>query len=93
MEAGTVLLIVAGGILLIVLIVLLGGGMAAGGMAMMAGMMSNPIGWLVLLILAALIALIGYLLFYQGDQQTGAQALRILSMIGMTRGLFPLLSL
>ncbi|MBE0409198.1 MAG: hypothetical protein IBX69_05630 [Anaerolineales bacterium] len=64
MDIGTILLIVVGAVLLIVLLALIGGGMAMGGMAMMAGMMSNPVGWLVLLIIAALIALIGYGLFF-----------------------------
>ena len=64
MDVGTVFLIVIGAILLVVLIALLGGGMAMGGMAMMAGMMSTPVGWAALLILAALIALIGYVLLF-----------------------------
>lgn len=64
MDVGTVLLIIVGAILLIVLLVLLGGGMAMGGMAMMAGMMATPVGWIVLLILAGLVALIGYILIY-----------------------------
>ncbi len=37
-----------------------------GGLAMMAEMMSTPIGWVVLLILVALIALIGYTVLYPG---------------------------
>ena len=64
MDAGTILLIVIGAVLLIVLLVVLGGGMAMGGMAIMAGMMATPVGWIVLLILAGIIALIGYVLIY-----------------------------
>jgi hypothetical protein len=64
MDAGTILLIVIGAVLLIVLLVVLGGGMAMGGMAMMAGMIATPVGWIVLLILAGIIALIGYVLSY-----------------------------
>lgn len=66
MDTGTLLLLVIGGILLIVLILALGGGMAMGGMAMMAGMMSTPAGWLVLLILVGIIALIGYAVIFTG---------------------------
>lgn len=66
MDTGTVLLLVVGAVLLIVLIVALGGGMAMGGMAMMAGMMSTPVGWLVLLILAGILALIGYAVLFSG---------------------------
>lgn len=86
MDIGTVFLIVIGAILLIVLIALLGGGMAMGGMAMMAGMMSNPLGWLILLILVALIALIGYVLLFQGAGQTSAQLLSVLAAISMFSG-------
>lgn len=64
MDIGTILLIVIGAVLFVALLLLLGGGMAMGGMAMMAGMMSNPVGIVVFLILAALIAWIGYLLFF-----------------------------
>jgi hypothetical protein len=63
-DVGTILLVVIGAVLLIALIALLGSGMAMGGMAMMAGMMSNPLGWLILLILVAVIALIGYFLLF-----------------------------
>jgi hypothetical protein len=38
--------------------------MVTSGMAMMAGMMSHLVGWLALLILVTLIALIGYGLFF-----------------------------
>ncbi|MEJ2596797.1 MAG: hypothetical protein P8Z00_00615 [Anaerolineales bacterium] len=86
MDVGTILLIVIGAILLIVLIALLGGGMAMGGMAMMAGMMATPVGWLILLILVAVIALIGYALFFQGGQQASAQLLPILSVLGIIGG-------
>ena len=81
MDVGTVLLIVIGAILLILLIALLGSGMAMGGMAMMAGMMSNPLGWLVILILIAVIALIGYMLFFQDGQPASISQLLILSAI------------
>lgn len=81
MDTGTVLLIVIGVILLITLIAIAGGGMAMGGMAMMAGMMSNPFGWLILLILVGLIALIGYMLFFQGGQQASIQLITILSAL------------
>jgi drug/metabolite transporter (DMT)-like permease len=86
MDVGTLLLVVVGAILIIVIIALLGGSMAMGGMAMMAGMMSNPLGWLILLILAALIALIGYVLFFQGDQQANAQVLSLLSITNVLGG-------
>jgi len=62
-DAGTVLLIIVGVVLLVALLALLGGGMAMGGMAMMAGMMSTPIGW-VALILIALIALGAYIYLF-----------------------------
>jgi hypothetical protein len=64
-DAGTVLLIIVGVVLLIVLIAALGGGMAMGGMAMMAGMMGTPIGWVALIIIG-LLALGGYFYFYAG---------------------------
>ena len=64
MDTGTVLLIVIGAVLLIALILALGGGMAMGGMAMMAGMMGTPVGWVVLLILVGLMALIGYAVLF-----------------------------
>jgi hypothetical protein len=83
MDVGTVLLIVIGAILLIALIALLGSGMAMGGMAMMAGMMSNPVGWLILLILVAVIALIGYMLLFQGNLQASAQVFSIMSAFSM----------
>jgi drug/metabolite transporter (DMT)-like permease len=86
MDVGTILLIVIGAVLLIALIALLGGGMAMGGMAMMAGMMSNPLGWLILLILVGVIALIGYILFFQGNQQASAQLLTMLSVLSMISG-------
>ena len=81
MDVGTILLIIIGAILLIALIALLGGGMAMGGMAMMAGMMSNPVGWLILLLVVALIALVGYALIFQSNQQPSAQILSVLSVI------------
>lgn len=66
MDTGTILLIVIGAVLLIVLLIALGGGMAMGGMAMMAGMMGTPVGWVILLILVGLIALIGYTIIFAG---------------------------
>jgi hypothetical protein len=86
MDVGTILLIVIGAVLLIALIALLGGGMAMGGMAMMAGMMSNPLGWLILLILVGVIALIGYILFFQGNQQASAQVLVMLTALSTLAG-------
>ena len=64
-DPGTTLLLIVGVVLLIALIALLGGGMAMGGMAMMAGMMGTPVGWIAL-ILIGLLALGGYLLCYAG---------------------------
>jgi hypothetical protein len=64
MDNGTILLIVIGAILLVALILLFGSGMAMGGMAMMAGMMASPIGWVVLLIILALVGFLGYAAFY-----------------------------
>ena len=64
-DPGTALLLIVGVVLLIALIALLGGGMAMGGMAMMAGMMGTPVGWIAL-ILIGLLALGGYLLYYAG---------------------------
>ncbi|MFO8035220.1 MAG: hypothetical protein R6U57_01130 [Anaerolineales bacterium] len=66
MEPGTILLWIVGVVLVVLLIALLGGGMAAGGMAMMAGMMmGTPAGWIALVVVA-LIALAGYLLYVPG---------------------------
>lgn len=64
-DPGTVLLLIVGAVLLVALIALLGGGMAMGGMAMMAGMMGTPVGWVALIIIG-LIALGGYLLYFNG---------------------------
>jgi len=64
-DPGTVLLLVVGAVLVVALIALLGGGMAMGGMAMMAGMMGTPVGWVALIIIG-LLALGGYLLYYAG---------------------------
>jgi membrane protein implicated in regulation of membrane protease activity len=82
MDIGTVLLIIIGAVLLIVLIASLGGGLAMGGMAIVASMIATPVIWLVLLVFAAVIALIGYVLIPQGVGQASAQALSILSMTG-----------
>ena len=64
MDTGTILLIVIGVILLVALLVIFGSGMAMGGMAMMAGMMASPIGWVVLLIILALAGFLVYAAFY-----------------------------
>lgn len=64
MDNGTILLIIIGAILLVALLLLFGSGMAMGGMAMMAGMMATPIGWIALLIILALIGFLGYAAFY-----------------------------
>lgn len=64
MDAGTALLIIIGGILLIALLLLFGGGVAMGEMAMMAGMMSTPIGWIILLVIMAVIGLLTYTAFF-----------------------------
>jgi len=65
LDPGMVLLIIVGVVLVVALIALLGGGMAMGGMAMMAGMMGTPIGWIALIIIGIL-ALGGYLVFFAG---------------------------
>ena len=65
LDPGLILLIIVGAVLLIVLIALLGGGMAMGGMAMMAGMMGTPIGWIALIVIG-LLALGAYLYFFAG---------------------------
>lgn len=65
LDTETILLIIVGLVLLAALIAMLGSGMAMGGMAMMAGMMGTPIGWVALFVIA-LIALGGYLLYYAG---------------------------
>jgi hypothetical protein len=64
MDNGTILLIIIGAILLVALLLLFGSGMAMGGMAMMAGMMATPTGWIALLIILALIGFLGYAAFY-----------------------------
>ncbi len=66
LDPGTVLLLIVGAVLLVALLAVLGGGMAMGGMAMMAGMMGTPIGW-VLLLLIGLVALSGYLIYFAGS--------------------------
>lgn len=88
MSIGTILLIVIGAILSIVLIVLLAGGSAMGGMAMMAGMMSTPVGWLVLLILVAVLALIGIYLPLQGNQHASAQVYLALPLVYLSASNF-----
>jgi len=64
MDTQTLILIVIGVMLLIALVLLLGSGVAMGGMAMMAGMMGTPIGWVIVLVILAVAALVGYLAFY-----------------------------
>jgi len=64
MDTGNILLIVIGVILLIAIALLFGSGMGMGGMAMMAGMMSTPIGWIALLIILALAGFLTYAAFY-----------------------------
>jgi hypothetical protein len=65
LDPGLVLLIIVGVVLLVVLVGLFGGGMAMGGMAMMAGMMGTPIGWIAIIVIG-LRALGGYLYFFTG---------------------------
>lgn len=62
MDTQTLILIVIGVVLLIALVLL--SSVAMGGMVMMAGMMATPVGWVVLLIILAVAALVGYLAFY-----------------------------
>ncbi len=64
MDTQTILLIVIGVILLIAILLLFGGGMAMGGMAMMAGMMGTPVGWVLLLIILALGGILAYVILY-----------------------------
>lgn len=64
MDAQTLILVVVGIILVVALVLLFGGGMAMGGMAMMAGMMGTPIGWVILLIILAVAAILGYTVAY-----------------------------
>jgi len=64
MDTQTLILIVIGVVLLIALVLLLGSGVAMGGMAMMAGMMGTPLGWVFLLVILAVVALVRYLAFY-----------------------------
>jgi len=64
MDTQTLVLIVIGVVLLVALVLLFGSGMAMGGMAMMAGMMGTPVGWVILLVILAVAALVGYMAFY-----------------------------
>jgi len=64
MDTQTLILIVIGVVLLVALVLLFGSGMAMGGMAMMAGMMGTPVGWVLLLVILAVAALVGYMAFY-----------------------------
>lgn len=64
MGTGNILLIVVGIILVVAVVLLLGSGVAMGGMAMMAGMMGTPIGWVILLIILALGGFLIYAAFY-----------------------------
>lgn len=65
LDPGLILLLIVAVVLIVILIALFGGGMAMGGMAMMAGMMGTPIGWIALIVIG-LIALGGYLYFFAG---------------------------
>jgi len=49
---------------LIALVLLVGSGAAMGGMAMMAGMMSTPFGWIILLVIMAVVGLLAYMAFF-----------------------------
>jgi hypothetical protein len=60
----TVILIVIGVTPLITLFLLLGGPVAMGSMAMMAGMMGKPIGWVALLSILALGDFLAYAALY-----------------------------
>ncbi|NJC95435.1 MAG: hypothetical protein FIB03_03695 [Anaerolineae bacterium] len=64
MDTGNLLLIIIGVILVVAVVLLLGGGMAMGGMAMMAGMMGTPIGWVALLLILALGGFLAYAALY-----------------------------
>ena len=64
MDPKMILLIVIGAILLIALILLFASGIGMGGMAMMAGMMASPIGWVVFLIILALAGFLGWAVLY-----------------------------
>ncbi len=64
MDSNTVLLIVIGVILLVALVVLFASGVGMGGMAMMAGMMGTPIGWVVLLVILALGGFLAWAVLY-----------------------------
>ena len=64
MDPKMILLIVIGLVLLIALIALFGGGMVISGMAMMAGAMSTPLGWVALLIILALAGFLGWAALY-----------------------------
>ncbi len=62
LDLGTLLLLIVSVALVVVLIIFLGGGMAMGGMAMMAGLMASPGGWVII----GLIAFGAYLLYIGG---------------------------
>ena len=64
MDTNTILLIVIGVVLLVALILLFGSGAGMGGMAMMAGMMGTPIGWVVLLAIVALGGFLAWAVLY-----------------------------
>ncbi len=64
MDSNTILLIVIGIVLLVALVLLFGSGAAMGGMAMMAGMMATPIGWVVLLVIVALGGFLAWAVLY-----------------------------
>jgi hypothetical protein len=64
LDPGLIFLLIVAVVLIVILIALFGGGMA-GGMAMMAGMVGTPVGWIALIIIG-LIALGGSLYFFAG---------------------------
>lgn len=64
MDSKMILLISINAILPINLILLLGTGIGIGDMAMMAGMMGPPIGWVVLLIILALGGFLDWAVLY-----------------------------
>jgi len=64
MDSQTIMLLVIGAVLLIALLLLFGTGVGMGGMAMMAGMMGTPIGWVILLVILALGGFLAWAVLY-----------------------------
>lgn len=69
MDVGTLLLIGIGIIVFLVLIVILdlllaGGAMTMGAMYGTMGMMSTPLGWVILLVLLAILGILVYAVFF-----------------------------